>query len=291
MNLGTICALITPFTKELEVDVANFEFLVQRQMEMGVDGILLFGSSGEGTFLSDQQKDELLKRAKLIVQDRAQLVVSVSHNCTNIAKKYATRAKDLGADLGLILPPFYVGANLLEIEHHLTSVASIGLPLILYNNPARTNMSIPLDVVERLDLHPMIVGVKDCSQNIDYTQQIIEHTKLSVFSGDDSFSLPLCLLGGDGVISTLCNAYPKEMKETIDLALSGNFTSARKIFSQFTTLLHVMQLDANPKPIKYVMQCLGLCKMHVRKPLEDLDPIYQRKIDHALQSIQARSTA
>lgn len=267
---GSVTALITPFTEDFKVDYGCLGALIERQIENNTKAILVAGTTGEGSTLSDREFKKIIKEAKKICESRVPLWVGAGSNNTHRASEKGKIAAEAGADLLLELTPFYNKTNDEGILRHFEHIAeNVPVPIIIYNVPSRTGYDISPLSVKRLSLHPNIVGIKEASSDINKTAEIINlvSEKFYVYSGNDNLALPVLSLGGKGVVSVASNLYPEAMASLCELAEEGKFNEARKQQLSLLNVMNALFLEVNPIPVKAAMECLGLSNSAVRLPL------------------------
>jgi 4-hydroxy-tetrahydrodipicolinate synthase len=280
---GVAPALVTPFTADDEIDEDAFRGLIQRQIDGGVSGLVVLGTTGENPTITDEERRRLVDIAVETADGRVPVIIGTGTNNTDQSVAYSAAAAEAGADGVLVVGPYYNKPSQAGFRGHVEAIAdATDTPIILYNVPGRTSFNIAPETVLQLGEEvPQVVGVKEASGDIDQISEILLHRPddFAVYSGDDAMTLPLLALGADGVVSVISNALPERISTMVNDGLNGDLAAARE---QHFDLLPAMQacfLETNPVPIKDVCATLGWMEPHVRLPLEPLDeraPVRQR---------------
>ncbi|MDR2702514.1 MAG: 4-hydroxy-tetrahydrodipicolinate synthase [Spirochaetaceae bacterium] len=276
---GAYTALITPMTDNGDVDYDGFRNLINFQIEAGIDGLVPLGTTGETPTLDDEEEETLIKIAVEENAGRVPLIIGAGSNTTRHMEGYVKRARDLGADAALVVTPYYNKPNDSGLIKHFEAAAAPGLPVIVYNIASRTGRNIPAALMEKIADIPGIAGVKESSGDIAQMTDIIDRIAIPrkntdnpfwVLSGDDSFTLPLLALGGDGLVSVISNLVPKKVRALVNAGLSGNFEEGRRLHYELLPLMKNAFIETNPVPIKTAMRWAGLPAGPVRLPLGPL---------------------
>jgi 4-hydroxy-tetrahydrodipicolinate synthase len=275
---GAFTALVSPFNRDGSLDTGAFRDLVSWQIQAGIDGLVPCGTTGESPTLSREERETLIS---LTVEagrsaHRTQPVTVIAGTGTNdtAATIEATRrAADLGADAALVVAPYYNRPDQRMLEAHYRAVADDGaLPVVVYNVPSRTGTNIEAGTLLRLAQHPRIVAVKEASANLDQISTILRDrpSGFSVLSGDDSWTLTVLALGGDGVVSVASNEIPAQMAALCNAARIGDWEEARTLHERFLDLFRINFISPNPVPVKAALEAMGLTSDVVRQPLLSL---------------------
>jgi 4-hydroxy-tetrahydrodipicolinate synthase len=281
---GVCTALVTPFLDN-KVNYPMLEQLLMRQMDAGIEAVVICGTTGEASTLTDDEKIELFHRAKAYVGKEMLIIAGTGSNNTDHAVYLSQEAQKAGADALLIVSPYYNKATDEGLVKHYMNIAhSVKIPIILYNVPPRTGVDIPVSVYKRLATIPNIVGVKEASTNIEKVLRIKAACPkdFAVWSGNDALTVPVVSLGGDGVISVSSNLIPEEMSACTYAALDGDFDTAAALLMDMVPLLDLMFCEVNPIPIKFAMKCAGYDCGGCRLPLCRLKPENENKIKNFL---------
>lgn len=268
--VGAATALITPMNGDTSVDYGAFGRLIDIQIDAGIDALLVLGTTGEPSTLSDSEKRECILFAAEKINGRVPLIVGTGTNDTKNTLTLSRFAADSGADAVLLVTPYYNKTTNEGLVRHFSTVAdSCGCPVILYNIPARTGMDIPLSVYKKLAEHDNIVGVKEASGNIGNICALLAEVgdTLAVYSGNDTETVPIMAAGGRGVFSVLSNIAPKDVVSLVSFMESGNFKAAADLSKRLSSLTRALFCEVNPIPVKAAAEMAGICSSALRPPL------------------------
>lgn len=276
LNLrGTYTALVTPFRDEHlndEALIKNIHF----QIENGVNGILVLGTTGETPTLSEAEQERILMVAVREVNGRIPILVGTGCNCTRTSIEKSRKAQDLGADGALIVLPYYNKPTQEGILLHFEKIASnISLPIIIYNIPGRTGVNLEIATLQKIAEIPQVIGIKECSGNFSLLSEIIYHivqkrNNFAVLSGDDISTLPMIALGAVGVVSVVSNLLPAPIVDLVEAALNEDFERAKEIHFELLPFFKGAFLETNPTAIKELMNLAGMDVGICRLPLAPL---------------------
>ena len=275
---GAATALVTPLN-ENGVDWAQFERLLNWQVDEGINALVICGTSGEGSTLSDEEHRECLKFAKEIVGDRVPLIAGTGSNDTAYAIDLTKYACELGYDGMLVVTPYYNKATQKGLIQMFTAIADASTkPVILYNVPSRTGINIEPATYAVLADHPMIWGIKEANGNISkiVETKALVGDKLDIWSGNDDQIVPIMACGGVGVISVLSNILPKKTVEMCEKALDGDFAGAMDMQCDMLPLINALFCEVNPIPAKAAVAALGFCDNYVRLPLTVMESEHEK---------------
>jgi 4-hydroxy-tetrahydrodipicolinate synthase len=289
---GAFTALVTPFSRDGAVDEAAFVRLVERQIDLGIDGLVPCGTTGESPTTSHEEDDRLIGLAVETVARRGatgriRVIAGTGSNNTATAVSSTRRAADLGADAALVVAPYYNKPDQRMLEAHYRTVADEGgLPVVVYNVPGRTASNVEAATLMRLAEHPRIVAVKEASANLEQIMSILRDRPdgFSVLSGDDSWTYPLLSLGGDGVISVASNEIPAEMARLCALAFDARWDEARALHERLLELMRANFISPNPVPVKAALAEMGLIEDVLRQPLLPMADELRPRLRAALAS-------
>lgn len=286
---GVITALVTPF-KNGKIDEKGFEKLIEFQIREGADGILIAGTTGESATLKDEEKEFLFKKAKEIAKDRIKIIAGCGTNDTRKSIELVKLSEKAGIDTFLLVCPYYNKPTQEGLYRHFGEIAkNTNGKIILYNVPGRTSSNLEPKTVKRLvnDFNN-IIGVKEASKNLDQMMELYELVgdKISLLSGDDSWTFPLLTLGYKGVVSVLSNIIIKPIKEMIKYVKEGKIEEAAKIHYKYLPLMKDLFIETNPVPVKTAMEILGWISSEVRLPLSPLKEENRKKIEETLKKYQ-----
>lgn len=281
---GVCTALVTPFLND-QINYPLLERLLDRQMHAGVSAVVLAGTTGEAPALTDDEKMNMIARAKAFVGKDCTIIAGTGTNSTMRTVTMSQQAESAGADALLVVSPYYNKGNTAGlIQHYSTISSSVQIPIILYNVPSRTGADIPIQVYSKLSKIPNIAGVKEATTDITKVSKIRYTCPNSfyVWSGNDDQTVPVISLGGMGVISVLSNLCPEEMVEMSQAALLGDYATAASYQSALSSLTEVMFSEVNPIPIKYAMRYAGFDCGECRLPLGPVSEVTKNRIEALL---------
>lgn len=259
---GTYTALITPFNNDGSVDYKALRDLVQWQIAGGVEGLVPVGTTGESPTLDFDEHVKVIEATAEAAAGKVQIIAGTGANSTSEALALTKAVLQSGVDASLQVTPYYNRPNAEGLYRHFSSVADLGLPVVLYNVPGRAGREIPLDVVVRLSSHEKVAAVKEAAGSVDRVSAIRDACELPVLSGDDSLALPMISVGACGVISVASNVIPKEMSSMVRLALDNDLSAAREMHRTCYPLFRDLFIDTNPVPVK-----TALAMMHRTGPV------------------------
>jgi len=267
MLIGAMTALVTPFS-DGKLDESRLRDQVEFQIRGGIDGLVPVGTTGESPTVDFKEHARVIELAVQVSKGRVPIIAGVGANATSEALELHSIAKRLGASAGLSVNPYYNKPSQEGLYRHFMTLAdTVDLPIVLYNIPGRTGVTMTPQTVARLHQHPNIVAVKEATGSLDIASEIMSLCDITVVSGDDSLTLPLMSIGAKGVISVASNLVPGEIKKLTQLALNGEFAEAAKVHHRLFPLIKSLFLDGNPVGIKYAMSLAGLDSGELRLPL------------------------
>ncbi len=284
---GAGVAIVTPMNTDGSIDFGTFGKLIDFQIENGTDAIVVCGTTGESSTMSDEEHKETIRYCVERVNKRVPVIAGTGSNDTAYAVQLSKEAEILGADAVLVVSPYYNKTSQNGLIKHFTTIAdAINIPVMLYNIPGRTGVNIAIDTFVELSKHENIVAVKEAGGNMDYFAKIIEACgdNLDVYSGDDGMTVPVMSIGGKGVISVLSNVMPKETHELCQLCLDNNFAEAGKLQIKYLGLINALFCDVNPIPVKEALALMGICKNTMRLPLCPTSEANIAKISSAMKA-------
>jgi 4-hydroxy-tetrahydrodipicolinate synthase len=287
---GTTTALITPFYDDYSVDFNSLEKLIDYQIENGVDNILVSGSTGESATLSAKEKQALIIKTVEHVNKRVPVIVGTGSNSTQASVDMTIIAKEYGADAALLVAPYYNKPSQDGLYNHYYAIAdSVDIPQIIYNVPGRSGVNIHPDIQLKLaEDCENIIATKEASGDMEQIMQIIKYKPddFIVLSGDDAITLPLILLGAEGVISVLSNYAAKKFSDCVNLAIDGNYTDAVKIHYELMELMALNFVETNPAPVKAALNLMGLANDKLRLPLLSVSEDNKQLIKNQLEKLK-----
>lgn len=282
---GVCTALVTPFLHE-HINYPMLEQLIHRQIEHGIEAIVICGTTGESATLSDREKFELIRQAVKYASGRCRIIAGTGSNDTLHALELSIAAQELGADGLLLVSPYYNKATPEGLISHYSKIAEgVHIPCILYNVPSRTGVDIPVSVYSTLSKLPNIAGVKEASTDIVKIARIRAAcpASFSVWSGNDDMAVPVISLGGQGVISVLSNILPTETELMVRAALDGDFDTASALQINLLPMIQALFREVNPIPVKKALKIIGYDCGQCRLPLTEADANTHSSIISALK--------
>lgn len=270
-----ITAMVTPMNSKGEIDYDNVEKLAKHLIENGSDALLVAGTTGESPTLTNDEERELVSTVKRAVSGKAKIILSAGSNCTKTAVNFSKNAQKEEADAILSVVPYYNKPNQVGLIEHYSSIAkATDLPIILYNIPSRTGISLePSTVAYLASTFENIVGIKQSFGDMDKVTEIrsLCPDNFAIYSGDDSLTLPMLSLGARGVISVASHLFGKEIKSMIRNFKSGDVLAARNMHKKLYPVFRQLFMAPNPIPVKAALQYKGLIEEYVRRPLVTLN--------------------
>jgi 4-hydroxy-tetrahydrodipicolinate synthase len=269
MFSGALTAIITPF-RDGAVDENALREFIEWQIAEGIDGLVPCGSTGESATLTHAEHETVIKITIEQARKRVPVIAGAGSNATAEAVRLTRAAQDMGADGALLISPYYNKPTQEGIYRHYKTIAqAVDLPLLVYNIPGRTSSNILPETFARLADIKNIVGVKEASGSMDQVSDIIRlcGDRLAILSGDDSLTVPVTALGGKGVISTISNVLPHQMRELASAAVAGNFAFAREAHYRILPLIRTLFIETNPIPVKQALAFMGKCANELRMPM------------------------
>ncbi len=282
MFKGSIVALVTPF-KNGKVDTDKLKELVQFHLENGTDGIVPCGTTGESPTLSHEEHNHVIEVVVKEVAGRIPVIAGTGSNSTQETIALTQHAKGVGADGALVVNPYYNKPTQRGLIKHFKAVAQIGIPIVLYNIPGRSAVSLTPATIAELAQEKNIVAIKEATGSLDQASAIRDLCDLTILSGDDALTLPLASVGGSGVISVAANIVPQDVVALCKALDQGNFEEARKLHYKLYKLCKVLFIETNPIPIKVAMSLLGRIEEEFRLPLCAMEPANKEKLSAALK--------
>jgi 4-hydroxy-tetrahydrodipicolinate synthase len=282
---GIGVAITTPLTND-EVDYAAFRKHIEYLIDNNVQAIIVNGTTGESPTLSSDEARELLKVGVDTVAGRVPVIAGTGTNSTRASIELSKYAAEIGADALMLITPYYNKSNQSGLYQHFTKIAdSTELPVVLYNVPGRTGMTIEPDTVAELSSHPHIVALKDAVGDLEYTKEVLELTSdqnFILYSGNDDNMHDFCQLGGKGLISVVGNIIPGELQEVYESIKNGSGDSQEK-FDALMPMIKAVQVDVNPIPVKAMTSELGFGNYELRLPLV---PLEEEALNEVIQTMR-----
>ncbi|MGN0621510.1 MAG: 4-hydroxy-tetrahydrodipicolinate synthase [Porcipelethomonas sp.] len=267
---GAGVAIITPFNADGSINFDGFAENIEYQIAGGTDAIIVCGTTGEASTMTDDEHVECIRFAVERTNGRIPVIAGTGSNDTKYAAELSKTAQEKGADGLLLVTPYYNKATQKGLVAHFGKIAeSVDIPIILYNIPGRTGVNIDIATYKELSQFSNIVAVKEASGNISYTSKLIAECGdfLDVYSGNDDIIVPMMSIGAKGVISVLSNIIPKETHEMAQLCLDGKFSEAAAMQMKYLNLINNLFIEVNPIPVKEAMNWMGMASGECRLPL------------------------
>jgi 4-hydroxy-tetrahydrodipicolinate synthase len=290
---GSLVAIVSPMFQDGSLDLEALRRLIDWHVAEGTDGIVVVGTTGESPTVDFEEHCRLIKVTVERVAGRIPVIAGTGANSTSEAIELQAFAKKAGADLCLSVVPYYNKPTQEGLYRHFKAVAeAVDIPMIMYNVPSRTVCDMHNDTALRLAQVPNIAGIKDATGNLERGADLIRRAPkgFAIYSGDDATALALTLMGGDGVISVTANVAPRLMHEMCIAALAGDLTKARSLNNKLLGLHRHLFVEANPIPVKWVLEEMGMIAGGIRLPLTPLSSSLHDLLRGAMEqaSIAAR---
>jgi 4-hydroxy-tetrahydrodipicolinate synthase len=269
MFSGAMTAMVTPF-REGRLDETRLRQQIEFQITGGIDGLVPVGTTGESPTLDFKEHERVIEMTVQTARGRVPVIAGVGANATTEAMELHSFAKKVGATAGLSVNPYYNKPSQEGLYRHFMTLADrVALPIVLYNIPGRTGITMSAQTVARLSKHPNIVAIKEATGSLDMTSDIASLCDITIISGDDALTVPLMSIGAKGVISVVSNLLPADMKSLTSAALAGDFKKAAAVHHRLIPLIRSLFIDGNPVGIKHAMKVAGLDTGELRLPLCD----------------------
>lgn len=286
MLQGSLVAIVTPMHEDGSLDLDSLRSLIDFHVNEGTDGIVIVGTTGESPTVDVDEHCLLIKTTIAHAAGRVPVIAGTGANSTSEAISLTQAAKAMGADACLLVTPYYNKPTQEGLYQHFKAVAeAVDIPQILYNVPGRTGCDLSNDTTLRLAAIPNIVGIKDATGQMERGTDLILRAPadFAVYSGDDATSMLLMLLGGKGVISVTANAAPKLMHDMCVAAMAGDVMTARAINAKLFALHQKLFVEANPIPVKWVLNQMGMIASGIRLPMVPLSSPYHAVLQAAMK--------
>jgi 4-hydroxy-tetrahydrodipicolinate synthase len=292
MNMfsGAMTALVTPF-RNGKVDEARLREQVEYQIAQGIDGLVPVGTTGESPTLDFAEHERVISLTVEFAKKRVPVIAGTGGNATTEAMELHRHAKSAGCDACLSVNPYYNKPTQEGLYRHFMTLAeAVELPIVLYNIPGRTGVTMSPQTVARLrEASPrLFVAIKEATGVVDMASEICSLCDMPILSGDDSLTLPLMAIGASGVVSVLSNLIPAEIKKMVKLAAAGHFKDASAIHHRLFPLMRAMFLDGNPVGIKWAMKVAGRDSGEMRLPLWEASEGTKKQISELMGKLGIR---
>ena len=285
--LGAASAIVTPMNAQ-GVDYPAFERMLKWQVEAGIDALVICGTTGESSTLSDEEHRQVLQFALDTVGGRVPMIAGTGSNDTAYAIELTKYACRIGYDAVLLVTPYYNKTTQRGLVAHYTAIADASTkPIILYNVPSRTGVNIEPATYAKLAEHPMIAAIKEAGGNIS---KIVETTalvgdKLDIYSGNDDQIVPILACGGKGVISVLSNVVPAETSLMCKKFFSGDVAGAMQMQRKYLPLINALFCEVNPIPAKAAAAAMGFGENYVRLPLVPMEKAHEEVLLQCMRDV------
>ena len=285
---GAAVAIVTPMNADGSVNFDKLGELIDFNINNGTDAIVICGTTGEGSTLSDDEHVECIKYAIEKTAKRVPVIAGTGSNDTSYAIKLSKHAEELGADALLVVTPYYNKTSQAGLVRHFTAIAdAVNIPMILYSVPSRTGVNITPETVCTLAEHKNIVAIKEASGNISQIAKIAAlcGDKIDIYSGNDDQIVPIMALGGKGVISVLSNCVPKETHDICQLCLENKYDEARALANKYLDFANTLFIDVNPIPVKEALNIMGFEVGECRLPLVEMSDSAKATLCESMKKI------
>jgi 4-hydroxy-tetrahydrodipicolinate synthase len=285
MFSGAFTAMVTPF-RDGRVDESRLAEQIEFQIRGGIDGLVPVGTTGESPTLSFDEHERMIEATVQRVAGRVPVIAGTGANSTTEALELHNAAKKSGASASLSVNPYYNKPSAEGLYRHFMTLAdAVDLPIVLYNIPGRTGITMTAATVAKLHNHPNIVAIKEATGNVEMASEILSLCDITVLSGDDSLTLPMMSIGARGVISVASNLLPTRVKALTQLTLTGNFAAAREVHQDLFPLIKTLFIDGNPPGIKHAMKIAGMDSGEMRLPMCEANESAKAAIEAQLRRV------
>ena len=283
---GAAVAIVTPMNADGSINYDVFADIIEEQIAGGTDAIVVCGTTGEASTMTDEEHIEAIRFTVEKVAKRVPVIAGTGSNDTGYAIELSKQAEAVGADALLQVTPYYNKTSQRGLVAHFTAIAdAVNIPIVLYNVPSRTGMTISIDTYIELAKHPNIVATKEASGNFSLIAEIAAKTDLDIYSGNDDQVLGVLAFGGKGVISVSSNVIPKEKHDMVMLYLNGEREKALELQNKYLDMENAMFIDVNPIPVKEAMNLMGKNVGECRLPLVKMEAAKIEKLRSELAKV------
>lgn len=285
---GAGVAIITPMNADGSVNYDGFAENIEYQINNGTDAIIVCGTTGEASTMTDEEHIECIRFAVEKTAGRIPVIAGTGSNDTKYAVELSKIAQEKGADGLLLVTPYYNKASQKGLVAHFTAIAdAVDIPIILYNIPGRTGVTIDINTYKILGQHKNIAAVKEASGNLSYTSKLIAQCGdlLDVYSGNDDIIVPMMSIGAKGVISVLSNVMPKETHDMAQLCLDNNCEEAAKLQMKYLEFINNLFIEVNPIPVKEAMNQMNMPAGPCRLPLCEMTDEHIDALKNSMKKI------
>lgn len=282
---GAGIAIVTPFYDDGSINYDRLGEMIDHQIENHTDAIIICGTTGEASTMTDEEHLECIKFAVKRTAGRVPVIAGTGSNDTKYAVELSKEAEAAGADALLLVTPYYNKTTQKGLILHFNTIAdAVNIPIILYNIPGRTGMNMEVSTVKELAKHKNIVALKEASGNISYVAKLIAECgdNIDIYSGNDDMIVPVMSLGGKGVISVLSHILPKETHDMVQLCLDNDFAKATEMQIKYLDLINALFIEVNPIPVKEALNMTGWNVGPCRLPLCEMSEEHKSALRAAL---------
>lgn len=282
---GAGIAIVTPFYDDGSINYDRLGEMIDNQIENHTDAIIICGTTGEASTMTDEEHLECIKFAVKRTAGRVPVIAGTGSNDTKYAVELSKEAEAAGADALLLVTPYYNKTTQKGLILHFNTIAdAVNIPIILYNIPGRTGMNMEVSTVKELAKHKNIVALKEASGNISYVAKLIAECgyNIDIYSGNDDMIVPVMSLGGKGVISVLSHILPKETHDMVQLCLDNDFAKATEMQIKYLDLINALFIEVNPIPVKEALNMTGWNVGPCRLPLCEMSGEHKSALRAAL---------
>ena len=283
---GAGIAIITPMNADGSINYQGLGDLIENQIANGTDAIIICGTTGEASTMTDEEHLECIRFAVEKTAGRIPVIAGTGSNDTRYAIELSKEAEAVGVDGLLLVTPYYNKTTQRGLIAHFTAIAdAVNVPIILYNIPGRTGVNMEVATVKKLAEHRNIAAIKEASGNISYAAKLIAACcdNIDVYSGNDDMVVPLVSLGGKGVISVASHVIPKQMHDMVQYCLDNNFAEATKLQIEYLDLINSLFIEVNPIPVKEALNMMGVNVGPCRMPLYEMSDEHKAVLRASLE--------
>ena len=283
---GAGIAIITPMNADGSINYQGLGDLIENQIANGTDAIIICGTTGEASTMTDEEHLECIRFAVEKTAGRIPVIAGTGSNDTRYAIELSKEAEAVGVDGLLLVTPYYNKTTQRGLIAHFTAIAdAVNVPIILYNIPGRTGVNMEVATVKKLAEHRNIAAIKEASGNISYAAKLIAACgdNIDVYSGNDDMVVPLVSLGGKGVISVASHVIPKQMHDMVQYCLDNNFAEATKLQIEYLDLINSLFIEVNPTPVKEALNMMGVNVGPCRMPLYEMSDEHKAVLRASLE--------
>lgn len=283
---GAGIAIITPMNADGSINYQGLGDLIENQIANGTDAIIICGTTGEASTMTDEEHLECIRFAVEKTAGRIPVIAGTGSNDTRYAIELSKEAEAVGVDGLLLVTPYYNKTTQRGLIAHFTAIAdAVNVPIILYNIPGRTGVNMEVATVKKLAEHRNIAAIKEASGNISYAAKLIAACgdNIDVYSGNDDMVVPIVSLGGKGVISVASHVIPKQMHDMVQYCLDNNFAEATKLQIEYLDLINSLFIEVNPIPVKEALNMMGVNVGPCRMPLYEMSDEHKAVLRASLE--------